>query len=302
MEPKDTLIGDRYQIESVLGEGGMATVYKAKDIITGRQVAVKMIKEDTMKNPINVQRFEREARAAASLSHANIVKVITIGAYNGRPYMVNEYINGKTLRGVLDQRGRLSTEEALDAMSQLCSAVLFAHRHGVIHRDIKPQNIFVTPDGTIKLGDFGIATFMNASHVTRTESVVGSVHYLAPELSQGGQATPQSDIYAMGITFFELVTGKLPFDGDSPVAIALKHLNEKFPNIKKFNPDCPDAVCRIIYRCCRKSPLDRYQSVYDLREDILKTMANPYLMQEKHKIFAKISSFFRNIFTRRKRR
>lgn len=302
MEQKDTLIGTRYKIESTLGEGGMAIVYKAKDIITGKEVSIKMIKDDAMKDPINLQRFDREARATASLNHPNIVNVLNVGVQDNRPYIVNEYIHGKNLRQVLDQRGRLSPQEALDAMNQLCTAVLYAHRHGIIHRDIKPQNIYITPDGTIKLADFGIATFMNASHITRSESVIGSVQYMAPEISQGGQGTPQSDIYAMGITFFELVTGTVPFDGDSPVKIALMHINQKFPNIKKFNADCPNTISQIIYKCCKKSPLDRYKSVYDLKEDIQKAISNPESVSKKKNIFKRISNYFTNLKIRRRRK
>ena len=227
------VIDDRYKILKVLGEGGMAIVYLANDIITNKEVAVKIIKEETMKNPLNLTRFEREARAAASLNHQNIVKVITLGTFEGRPYMVNEFIKGKTLRETLNVRGKFSFLEACDIMYQLCSAVWFAHQHGVIHRDIKPQNVFITVDGTVKLGDFGIATFQNSSHVTRSEVVVGSVHYLAPEISQGNQATPQSDIYSLGITFFELITGRVPFDDESAVTVALKHIKEKFPSVRK---------------------------------------------------------------------
>lgn len=292
MEQEGSMIGNRYRVERELGHGGMATVYKCQDIITDQEVSVKIIRDDTMQNPVNVQRFHRESKATSELRHANIVSVITIGEQDGRPFIVNEYINGKTLKEVLDQRGRLTVKEALDAMNQLCSAVLFAHRHGVIHRDIKPSNIFITPDGTIKLADFGIATFMNASHITISQNVVGSVQYMAPEVSEGGPASPQSDIYAMGITLFELITGNVPFDGDSPVNAALKAIKEKFPNIKKFNPDCPDFVCSIIYKCCQKSPLNRYQSVYDLQKDIEKAMAMPLDPQKKKGLFGVIAGWF----------
>lgn len=302
MDPKDTLIGGRYKIEGELGKGGMAIVYKARDIVTGKIVAIKMIRDDTMKDPTNLTRFHREAQATASLNHPNIVAVLNIGEYEGRPYIVNEYINGKTLRQVLDQRGRLTPQEALDAMSQLCSAVLYAHRHGFIHRDIKPENIFSCPDGTIKLGDFGIVTFMNASHITRTQNIVGSVHYMAPEIAERNQATPQSDIYSMGVTFFELITGRLPFEADNPVKVALKAAKETFPNIKKFNPDCPDNIATIIYHCVAKSPLDRYQSVYDLREDILKAKNNPETMNKKPNLFQRIKTAIGNSRARRRRR
>ena len=282
------IIDDRYEVQGVLGEGGMAIVYKAKDIITEREVAVKMIKEETMKNPLNLTRFEREARATAALKHQNIVQVSNLGTYNGRPYMVNEMIVGKTLKDTLQIRGKFSFLEACDIMYQLCSAVYYAHQHGVIHRDIKPQNVFITPDGTIKLGDFGIATFQNSAHITRSDVVVGSVHYLAPEVSEGNVATPQSDIYSLGITFFELVTGRLPFDDDSAVTIALKHIKDKFPSVRKFNPKTPVVIEKIIYKACAKSPYDRYRSAVDMRKDIERILQNPVLIKEKKSFFYRL--------------
>lgn len=198
---KGDLIDERYRIESVLGEGGMAIVYEATDIISQKPVAIKIIKAEMMKNPINLSRFEREARSAAALNHPNIVKVINLGVYEGRPYMCNEYIKGQTLGESLKTRTKYTPLEACDIMFQLCSAVIHAHSHQVIHRDIKPANVYIMPDGTIKLGDFGIATFENSARLTRSESIVGSVHYLAPEISKGQPASFQSDIYALGITF-----------------------------------------------------------------------------------------------------
>ena len=286
------IVDERYKIKSLLGEGGMATVYLADDLITRKEVAVKIIKEDTMKNPVNLTRFEREARAAASLNHQNIVRVINIGTFEGRPYMVNELIKGQTLRDVLNVRGKFSILEACDIMYQLSSAILHAHQHNVIHRDIKPQNVYITSDSTIKLGDFGIATFQNASRVTRSEVVVGSVHYLAPEISQGNQASYQSDIYALGITFFELITGKVPFDDESPVTVALKHIKEKLPSIRKLNSKVPVYVEKIIYKACEKNPHARYKNVLDMRKDIDRILRDPSLINKK--------SFFQKLFGKRK--
>ena len=298
MDPRGTLIGGRYKIEGdPIGSGGMANVYKATDIVTGNPVAIKMIKDENMRDKMNLERFNREAQTTASLQNPNIVRVLNVGNYEGRPFIVNEYIPGKTLRQVLDQRGRLPIPEALDAMAQLCRAMLYAHRNLVIHRDIKPENIFLMPDGTIKLGDFGIATFMNSAHITKTQNVVGSIHYLAPEISAGGQATPQSDIYSMGITFFELITGKVPFEGDTPMKVAMGHANTKFPNIRKFNSECPESVAKIIYRCCAKNPLDRYQSVYDLR-----VKNNPQMVQKAPSIWERIKRAFQNSRIKRRRR
>lgn len=303
MDPRGTLVNGRYRIEGEpIGEGGMASVYRATDIVTGTPVALKMMREETMKDKLNLDRFQREAATAASLQHPNIVRVLNVGEFEGRPYIVNEFISGKTLRQVLDQRGRLPVQEALDAMAQLCRAVLYAHRNNVIHRDIKPENIFLLPDGTIKLGDFGIATFANSAHITRTQNVVGSVHYMAPEVSKGEPATPQSDIYSMGITFFELITGRVPFDGDTPIKIAFKQVKEKFPNVRKFNAECPEPVAQIIYRCCMKSPLDRYQSVYDLREDILRVKNSPSGGERKSSLLDRIRDRLETSKAKRRRR
>lgn len=282
------IIDERYKIKSLLGEGGMAVVYLADDLIARKEVAIKIIKEDTMKNPVNLTRFEREARAAASLNHQNIVRVINIGTCEGRPYMVNELIKGQTLRDVLNVRGKFSVLEACDIMYQLCSAVLHAHQHGVIHRDIKPQNVYISQDSSIKLGDFGIATFQNASRVTKSEVVVGSVHYLAPEISQGNPATIKSDIYALGITFFELLTGKVPFDDESPVTVALKHIKDKMPSVRKFNPKVPQCVEKIINKACEKNPQSRYKSVFDMRKDIDRIIRDPSIIKKK--------SFFQKLF------
>lgn len=282
------IIEDRYKITGLLGEGGMAQVYKAKDLITDKDIAIKIIKEETMKNPLNLTRFEREARAAASLKHQNIVQVYNLGTFENRPYMVTELIQGKTLKDSLNLRGKFSFLEACDIMYQLCSAVYYAHQHGVIHRDIKPQNVFITPDGTIKLGDFGIATFQNSAHITRSDVVVGSVHYLAPEISEGNPASTQSDIYSLGITFFELITGRVPFDDESAVTVALKHIKDKFPSIKKFNPKTPALIEKIIYKACAKSPYDRYRSALDMRKDIERILQNPDLIKEKQTFWSKL--------------
>lgn len=282
------LLDDRYEITGTLGEGGMAIVYQARDIITDKDVAIKIIREETLKNPLNLTRFEREARAAASLKHQNIVQVSNLGAFQNRPYMVTELVKGKTLRDAISLRGKFSVLEACDIMYQLCSAVYYAHQHGVIHRDIKPQNVFITADGLIKLGDFGIATFQNSSHVTRSDVVVGSVHYMAPEISEGNPASPQSDIYSLGVTFFELVTGRVPFDDESAVAVALKHIKDKFPSVRKFNPKCPIIIEKIIYKACAKSPYDRYKSAVDMRRDIERILQNPDLIKKKVGFWAKI--------------
>ena len=282
------IVDDRYKIVSLLGEGGMALVYKANDLITSKDVALKIMRPETAIDKTNLSRFEREARAAASLNHQNIVRVNNLGTYKGYPYMVNELITGQTLRQILDIRGKFSIIESLDIMEQLCRAISYAHQHGVIHRDIKPQNIFLASDGTIKLADFGIATFQNANHVTRSEIVIGSVHYVAPEISQGHPASERSDIYSMGITFFELITGKVPFDSQSAVTVALMHIKDKFPSIKKFNNKTPQCVEEIILKAVNKDPIDRYNSAEEMRSAINNILSNRELLTKKKTFFSKL--------------
>lgn len=279
------IIDDRYKIIETAGSGGMATVYKAHDLITDKDVAIKMLKPETAAEKINLSRFEREARTAASLNHQNIVKVVNVGTYDGNPYMVNEYVDGQNLRQVLDIRGKFSFLEALDIMYQLCSAVMYAHAHGVIHRDIKPQNIFLTSDGIIKLGDFGIATFSNSVHVTREASLVGTVQYLAPEIPNHREGNDRSDIYSMGITFFELITGRVPFDGDNSFQIMMKQMNEPFPNIKKYNPKTPECIEKIIYKAVEKKPENRYISAEMMRKAIERILRDPTLLEKKSHTF-----------------
>jgi eukaryotic-like serine/threonine-protein kinase len=283
------IIDDRYKVLSVLGEGGMAIVYRAHDLITDKDVAIKMMRPETMADKTNLSRFEREARAAASLNNLNIVKVVNVGSVDGLPFMVNEFIAGQTLRQILDVRGKFTFMEAVDIMYQLSSAVMYAHAHGVIHRDIKPQNIFLAADGTIKLGDFGIATFQNADHVTHSDLIIGSVHYIAPEIAEGHPATTQTDIYSMGITFFELITGRVPFDAGSMVTVATMQIKAKFPSIRKFNPKTPDCIAHIIYKACAKDPLERYDSAEKMRKDLEEILHNPSLLD-------KPSGFFFNLF------
>ncbi len=275
------IIDDRYKIMETAGTGGMAIVYRAHDLISDRDVAIKMMRSETAANQINLSRFEREARSAASLSHQNIVKVLNVGSYQGLPYIVNEYIDGQNLRQVLDVRGKFSFMEACDIMYQLCSAVLYAHNHGVIHRDIKPQNIFLNSDGIIKLADFGIATFQNSSHVTRQDLVVGTILYISPEVAQGNPATVRSDIYSMGITFFELITGTLPFYSDNNYTLMMMKIKNDFPSIKKYNPKTPECIENIIYKACLRNPNDRYVSAEMMRKDLEKILKNPSMLEKK---------------------
>ena len=285
-----TLVEGRYRITSRIGHGGMAEVYEASDIINRKIVALKLIREDVMKNPINMRRFENEATIAASLNHQNIVKVFNHGMVDGRPYIVNEYIKGQTLKDTLDFRSPLPISEAIDIMLQLTSALAYAHSKGIIHRDIKPNNIYYMPDGTIKLGDFGIAQANGLTDESNSNEIVGSVHYLAPEISKGKPASIKSDIYAMGVTFFELITGHIPFDKDTPVNVAIAHVKEKFPSPKKFVPDCPNEIVKIILKATSKNPNDRYKSSQDFYDELLE-LKNSGKAKEKRGFFARLFGF-----------
>lgn len=285
------LVDDRYRVTASLGEGGMAEVFEAQDIITKKMVALKIIKDEVMKNPLNIARFEREARASAALNHPNIIRVINLGVYNGHPYMANELVKGVTLEEALETRQKFTYAEAIDIMDQLLTATQVAHAHLVIHRDIKPSNIYMTPQGMIKLGDFGIATFENAVKVTKSQDIVGSAHYLAPEISQGKASSIQSDIYALGITFFEIITGRLPFDGNSNLSVAIMHIKDRFPSPRKYLPSCPKALEKIIMKACKKNPAERYKTALEMQKEIQKIKNNPKLMQPHHNFLVRFFGF-----------
>ena len=282
----------RYRINARIGHGGMAEVYEATDIINKRKVAIKMIREDVMKNPINLRRFENEATIASSLSHPNIVKVYNHGTIEGRPYIANEYIKGQTMKDMLDFRSAIPIAEAVSYMIQLTSALYYAHQHNIIHRDIKPQNIYVMPDGTIKLGDFGIAQAEGIDDdLTKASEIVGSVHYLAPEISQGKPASIQSDIYSAGVTFYELLTGHVPFDKDSAVNVAVAHVKEKFPPVKKYLPTCPKEIEKIIANATKKRLTERYKGADEFYQDLVDLNKNPSVLKEKKPLLARIFGF-----------
>ncbi len=287
-----SLIDGRYRITARIGHGGMAEVYEANDVINKRTVAIKLIRDDVMENPINLQRFENEATIAASLNHPNIVKVYNHGTVDGAPYIANEFIKGQNLKEMLDFRSFLPLQEALSYLIQLASALYYAHQHSIIHRDVKPDNIYVMSDGTIKLGDFGIAQMdSNITKTVDTKEIVGSVHYLAPEITRGHPASAQSDIYAAGITFFELLTGHVPYNKPTAVEIAIAHVNEKFPSIKKYLPNCPKEVEKIIAKCVKKNPKERYSSAKELHDDLVELKNHPELLKEKKSLFSRIFGF-----------
>lgn len=266
---KGQKINDRYQIIKSIGEGGMANVYLAYDTILDRNVAVKILRGDLSADEKFVRRFQREALSASSLSHPNIVEVYDVGEDNGQYYIVMEYIEGKHLKALLKKRGKLTTTEVVDIMLQLTDGMASAHDSYIIHRDIKPQNIMILDNGTVKITDFGIAMAMNATQLTQTNSVMGSVHYLPPEQASGKGATLKSDIYSMGIVMYELLTGKLPYKGENAVEIALKHLKEPLPSIKEELPQIPQSIANIIKKATAKNPKNRYNDAREMHEDLL---------------------------------
>ena len=274
MVMKGQKINDRYQIIKSIGEGGMANVYLAYDTILDRNVAVKVLRGDLANDEKFVRRFQREALAASSLSNPNIVEVYDVGEDNGEYYIVMEYIEGKHLKSLIKKRGRLTVSEAVDIVLQITSGMSVAHDSYIIHRDIKPQNILILENGLVKITDFGIAMAMNSTQLTQTNSVMGSVHYLPPEQASGKGATLQSDIYSIGILFYELLTGTLPFKGDNAVEIALKHLKEPIPSIREKYPEIPQSVENIIIKATAKNPKNRYADAREMHED-LKTCIEP---------------------------
>lgn len=266
---KGQKISDRYQIIKSIGEGGMANVYLAYDTILDRNVAVKVLRGDLATDEKFVRRFQREALSASSLNHPNIVEVYDVGEDNGQYYIVMEYIEGKHLKELLKKRGHLTMTEVVDIMLQITDGMGVAHNSYIIHRDIKPQNIMILENGLVKITDFGIAMAMNATQLTQTNSVMGSVHYLPPEQANGKGATLQSDIYSMGILMFELLTGKLPYRGENAVEIALKHLKEALPSIREEIPNIPNSIENIIKKATAKNIKNRYADASEMHEDLL---------------------------------
>ena len=279
---KGQKINDRYQIIKSIGEGGMANVYLAYDTILDRDVAVKILRGDLSNDEKFVRRFQREALNASSLSHPNIVEVYDVGDDNGQYFIVMEYIEGKNLKDLIKKRGKLTVSEVVDIMGQIADGLSVAHDSYIIHRDIKPQNIMILENGLVKITDFGIAMAMNATQLTQTNSVMGSVHYLPPEQASGKGSTLKSDIYSMGILMYELLTGVLPYRGDNAVEIALKHLKEPLPSIREELPDIPQAVENIILKSAAKNPKNRYNDAREMYEDLKTCLEESRRDEKKH--------------------
>jgi eukaryotic-like serine/threonine-protein kinase len=273
-------LNGRYKIMKLIGGGGMANVYLARDMILERDVAVKVLRFDFSGDEQFIKRFRREAQAATSLNHENIVSIYDVGEDEGIYYIVMEYVRGYTLKQYIQQHAPLSVPKALNIMGQLTAAISHAHQNRIVHRDIKPQNILIDENGVIKVTDFGIAVALSSTTITQTNSVLGSVHYLSPEQARGGIATEKSDIYSLGIVMFELLTGRLPFSGESAVSIVLKHLQSETPSPKAWNPSIPQSVENIILKATAKDPFHRYQSAEEMEEDI-RTALNPERLNEQ---------------------
>lgn len=282
MVTKGQKINDRYEIIKSIGEGGMANVYLGYDTILDRNVAIKVLRGDLANDEKFVRRFQREALSASSLSHPNIVAMYDVGEDDGLYYIVMEYVEGKTLKQLLKKRGSLTLSEAIDIMLQLTDGMAHAHDSYIVHRDLKPQNIMIQDDGQIKITDFGIAMALNSTQLTQTNSVMGSVHYLPPEQAAGKGTTIKSDIYSMGIIFYELLTGELPFKGDSAVEIALKQMKEPLPDVHKLNNDIPQSIENIILKSTAKNPKNRYDDAKSMHNDLLTALNDDRINEEPY--------------------
>ena len=267
------MIGDRYEILEKIGTGGMSDVYKAKCHKLNRYVAIKVLKQEFSENANFVSKFRIEAQAAAGLMHPNIVNVYDVGEENGIYYIVMELVEGITLKKYIEKKARLSYKEAVSIAIQVSMGIQAAHNNHIIHRDIKPQNIIISKDGKVKVTDFGIAKAATSN--TITSNVMGSVHYTSPEQARGGYSDEKSDIYSLGITMFEMLTGRVPFNGETTVAIAIKHIQEEMPSPKEYVPEIPSSVANIVLKCCQKSPDRRYQNMAELIADLKQSLINP---------------------------
>lgn len=277
-------LSGRYKIVRTIGGGGMAHVYLARDMILDRDVAIKVLRFDFAGEDEFLRRFQREAQAASSLAHPNIVSIYDVGEEDNIHFIVMEYVDGMTLKEYIQQFSPVPYEKVIDIMRQMTNAVAFAHQHSIIHRDVKPHNMLIDRDGTVKMTDFGIAMAMSATSITQTNAVLGSVHYISPEQARGGMATKKSDIYALGIVMYELLTGSLPFSGESAVSIALKHLQTDTPSVRQLYPGIPQSIENIVLHATAKDPFHRYMSAEEMEDDLSTALAPHRQHEEKFAI------------------
>ena len=266
-------LNGRYHIIGSIGSGGMANVYLAHDLILDRDVAVKVLRFDFQNDQAAIRRFQREALAATELVHPNIVSVYDVGEEDGLQYLVMEYVKGMDLKRYIQTHFPIPYSTVVDITQQILSAVAMAHEHRIIHRDLKPQNILIDEHGTVKITDFGIAIALSETSITQTNTMLGSVHYLSPEQARGSMATNQSDIYAVGIILYEMLTGNVPFDGESAVTIALKHFQEEIPSVKMFDPGIPQSLENVVRHATAKDPSDRYKTANEMAEDLYTSLS-----------------------------
>lgn len=266
---KGQLLGGRYEVLEQVGGGGMSIVYRARDKYLNRIVAIKVLREHLTSDEEFVARFRREAQAVASLSHPNIVSIYDVGQDQGMYYLVMEMIEGRNLKEIIKEKGKIPVNEAVEIAKQICEALEHAHQQQIIHRDIKPHNIILTADGKAKVTDFGIARAVSTATVTHTGSIMGSVHYFSPEQAKGEIADEKSDIYALGVVFYEMMTGKLPFEGDSPISVAMKKINGDPQAPREINPLIPETMEQVIKRAMARNPHKRYETVTQLKRDII---------------------------------
>ena len=275
------ILGNRYEVTKLIGKGGMADVYLALDTILKREVAIKVLKADLSSDPVALERFNREAIATTQLSHPNIVDVYDVGEDSNHHYIVMEYIKGYTLKDLIRKRGTIPYKESIWMIKQLAGALMEAHRKGIIHRDVKSQNVLIKPDGTIKITDFGIAIAAGSMQITSKDSVLGSVHYLAPELSKGAHASMQSDIYSLGIVLYEMLTGDVPYKGDTPVQVALQHIKSEIKPVRDIDPTIPQSVENIVIKATAKNLDNRYKNVALMIQDLNECLRPEHLNDAK---------------------
>ncbi len=267
---KGMVFAERYKLEDFIGQGGMSLVYRAVDIRTGHSVAVKILKSEYNGDKEFLERFQREAQAASLMSHHNLVNLLDVGVEGEYRYLVLEYVNGNTLKDIIRQKGRLNYQTAIQITVRILSALQHAHDNGIIHRDIKPQNVLIHADGHVKVSDFGIARMTNAFTISKGDTVVGSVHYSSPEQATGSVVEATSDIYSTGVVMYEMLTGRVPFVGDTPVAVAMQHVQDPPPPITDFAPETPPAVVAVVMKALEKNPKNRFQSAREMADALMK--------------------------------